>query len=81
MRKLKPNNDRIPVQQGINFRQRACIKEEYKILYNKHDTCNIFVKVVHSKLSYRLHPPGFDTLDSKVREHVASFFHKKKPDS
>lgn len=32
------------------------MKEECKILYCRGVTCNIYTKVIHSEISYRLHP-------------------------
>lgn len=75
--KLKTANSSQAAQQGIHHGQIHWMKTDRKIQYNKRDTLNIYVKVIHSELTHRLHPILFDILDYNTRTKISSKIHIK----
>ena len=53
--KLKSANTSSSASKGIVSGIIRCIKEDRKIQYNKRDIANIYLKVVHTELLFRLH--------------------------
>lgn len=75
--KLKTNNKSNAAIKATTYGKEKWVKEEMKLQYSKRDIFNIYVKVIHSQLSHRLHPIEFDTLDFDVRDKINSIIHKK----
>ena len=53
------------------------LKEDRKTQYRNRDSYNVYLKVIHTELSFRLHPVEFDTLDFNVRRQVNCLIDKK----
>ena len=56
---------------------RKWLIEDRKIQYSKRDICGVYLKTVHSELSFRLSSEDFDKLDRQVLSDVNEFIHKK----
>ena len=56
---------------------RKWLIEDRKIQYSKRDICGVYLKTVHSELSFRLNSEDFDKLDRQVRSDVNEFIHEK----
>lgn len=50
---------------------------DLKTQYNKRDIYNVYLKVIHSELTKRLHPIEFDFYDSETRLKVQEITHRK----
>lgn len=56
---------------------RKWIIEDRKIQYQKRDISNVYLKVVHTELLFRLDNLEFDIFDNKVRTDISIIIHKK----
>ena len=74
---LKTNNTSAAANKEVALGLRKWIIEERKIEYSKRDICSVYLKAVHSELSYRHFNEDFDRLDRRVRCDVNFLIHKK----
>ena len=75
--KLKSNNSSSSAKKAQLTGQRKWIIEDRKTQYNTRNICNVYLKVIHTELLYRLTNIEFDLLDFKVRTQVSDIIHKK----
>lgn len=61
----------------IEKARRTWLKEEVRSLYHKRNIIAHYIKVLHSELSFRLHPVYFDLLVDKIMDNISSIIHKK----
>ncbi|KAL3281322.1 hypothetical protein HHI36_004533 [Cryptolaemus montrouzieri] len=54
--RLRTHNNSGPARRAIEKGQRIWIKEDMKIQYNRRDVANIYLKVIHAELLFRLYP-------------------------
>lgn len=74
---LKTKNNSPAANQGRLLGQRKWLTQDRKSQYRKRDTYNIYVKVIHSELAFRLSNLHFDLIDSKIRSQVNNIIDKK----
>lgn len=57
--------------------QRIWLKEETKECCRKRDSLLHYIKVIHSELTFKIHPWEFDILDFDTREHINGITYDK----
>ena len=74
---LKTNNKSPQARKGVFKGKLQWLKEDRKTQYRNRDSYNVYLKVIHTELSFRLHPVEFDTLDFNVRRQVNCLIDRK----
>jgi len=63
---------------ALNFAKYKWVKEELKYWYIIRDSLCIYLKLLHSELTYKLHPVQWDLFDDKVRQTISEINFDKK---
>lgn len=53
------------------------IKEEVKTLFRRRDAIRTYLKVVHSEITFKLHPIEFDILEDNIKQKISEIIYNK----
>lgn len=51
------------------------IKEEVKTLFRRRDAIRTYLKVVHSEITFKLHPIEFDILEDNIKQKISEIIY------
>ena len=68
---IKFKSDSIAAKKTEAAAKKIWLREESKFWFVARDSIRIYIKVLHSELSYHLHPVEFDLLEDQVRSRIS----------
>ena len=75
---IRINTNSVSARRTIRFASQFWLKSEVKQLYIKRNTIKLYIKVLHTELSSKLHPIEWDIFDDEVRANTSEFVFQKR---